>query len=144
MNKKSLGTKILAVTFVLLIMVFLFGLGYLSGMLFSGGGSSGQSVPADLSTLNSVKSLLSEEFLYGENTQEYNDKLIDDAIRGMVNAQNDPYTVYMSPEELSEFTSSLSASIVGIGVRYNELDYGILIAEVLENSPAEKAGMQAG
>ncbi|MCR5067284.1 MAG: PDZ domain-containing protein, partial [Erysipelotrichaceae bacterium] len=47
-------------------------------------------------------------------------------------------------EELSEFTSSLSASIVGIGVRYNELDYGILIAEVLENSPAEKAGMQAG
>ena len=55
-----------------------------------------------------------------------------------------PIVSILSSVSFHSASSSLSASIVGIGVRYNELDYGILIAEVLENSPAEKAGMQAG
>ena len=144
MNKKNIGKKILAATFILLITVFIFGLGYISGTLFSGSGK-GSGTPADLNTLDSVKSLLRTDFLYGEDTDKYNEKLIDDAIRGMVNAQNDPYTQYMSKEELDAFTSSLDASIVGIGVRYSELeDSGILVSEVLENSPAEAAGVQAG
>ena len=61
MNRKSLGSKILAVSFALLFLIFVFGMGYLFGTLFSGGSSnSGQTVPADLNTLNSVKSLLSQ------------------------------------------------------------------------------------
>ncbi|MBR5049082.1 MAG: S41 family peptidase [Erysipelotrichaceae bacterium] len=144
MNRNKIGKVILTTTFVLLITVFIFGLGYLTGSLFNGGGSSGNDTPADLNTLNSVKSLLQQEFLYGEDTDAYSDKLIDDAIRGMVDAQKDPYTVYMSAEELNEFTSSLTANFVGIGVRYSELEDGILVSEVLDFSPAQAAGVQAG
>ena len=41
------------------------------------------------STLDAVLKIMTTKFYYGEGTEEYKTKLIEDAIKGMVNAQGD-------------------------------------------------------
>ncbi len=66
-------------------------------------------------------------------------------VEGMVNALGDPYTEYFSAEEYAVFTASMSdESLVGIGIVFTITDKGLLLNEVLEGSPAQKAGMKAG
>ena len=72
--------------------------------------------------------------------------LIEGGVRGMIDALNDPYTVYLSSEELSEFNKSMSGSFSGIGaeVRINPDRDRIEIVTPLEDSPAWNAGVLAG
>ena len=67
------------------------------------------------------------------------------AIRGMVGALADPYTAYLSREDLRLEQSDLEGSFHGIGayVGTNSEGYPIIISP-MENSPAEAAGILAG
>ena len=94
--------------------------------------------------LEAVYDIMVKDFYYGDDSEDYKDKLIYDAINGMVDAQGDIHTDYMTPEEVRQFTGSLESNIVGIGIRYTELDGEILVREVLRDSPAQKAGIQEG
>ncbi len=55
----------------------------------------------------------------------------------------DEYSGYLTPENYHAFNQSTSRSYIGIGVALRETDLGILITDVVENSPAEQAGIQA-
>ena len=72
-------------------------------------------------------------------------ELNDAAIRGMVGALADPYTIYLSQESLRLDQSDLEGSFHGIGayVDTNSEGYPIIISP-MENSPAEAAGILAG
>jgi carboxyl-terminal processing protease len=72
------------------------------------------------------------------------DKLSEAAIRAMVEAVGDPYTVYMSKEEWTGFQSQLSRNYSGIGVSIGQDGKGLFIGDVFTGSPAAKAGLQAG
>ena len=68
-----------------------------------------------------------------------------DAINGMV-AGLDPYTTYMDKKESELFEESTSGEYAGIGaviVKPKDDEYAE-IAEILENSPAHKAGLSIG
>ena len=67
------------------------------------------------------------------------------AIRGMVGALADPYTAYLSREDLRLDQADLEGSFHGIGayVGTNSEGYPIVISP-MENSPAEAAGILAG
>ncbi len=67
------------------------------------------------------------------------------AIRGMVGALADPYTSYLSRDDLRLDQSDLAGSFHGIGayVGTNSEGYPIIISP-MENSPAEAAGILAG
>ena len=67
------------------------------------------------------------------------------AIRGMVGALADPYTSYLSRDDLRLDQSDLEGSFHGIGayVGTNSEGYPIIISP-MENSPAEAAGILAG
>ncbi len=93
---------------------------------------------------DSVLQILTSKFYYGSSDEEYRNALLNDAIKGMVNAQGDIHTEYMTPEELAEFSGSLESSFVGIGVRYNEINDNIFVIDVVYSSPAEKAGILPG
>jgi len=69
-------------------------------------------------------------------------KLIDGAIRGMVDALGDPYTSYMDPEELKEFQTSLSSSFEGIGTEVTMQNNRLTVVSPFKDSPAEKAGIR--
>ena len=67
------------------------------------------------------------------------------AIKGMVGALADPYTAYLSRDDLRLDQSDLEGSFHGIGayVGTNSEGYPIIISP-MENSPAEAAGILAG
>lgn len=65
------------------------------------------------------------------------------AITGMVEALNDPYTVYVPPTETGEFNKELTGDFVGIGVQVVTRDGWLTVVSPLEDTPAFKAGIQA-
>ncbi|MGG3470121.1 S41 family peptidase [Neobacillus pocheonensis] len=69
-------------------------------------------------------------------------KLINGAIDGMVEALDDPYSDYMSKDEAKSFHSSISSSFEGIGAEIQEKDGHITIVSPIKGSPAEKAGLK--
>ena len=64
------------------------------------------------------------------------------AIKGFVNSLDDPYTVFMDPNETEEFTASLDGKLEGIGAELTVIDGKLTIVTPLKNSPAEKAGLR--
>ncbi len=141
--KNSILKNLLIVTFVILSAVLCFGGGYLVAN-YTQSSEDTTSVSSKFSTLERVYDYLVNDFYYGNDSDEYKQQLINDAIKGMVDAQGDPHTEYMTSDELASFTGSLESSFVGIGVTYQEVDGKIFIASVIRSSPAEAAGMIAG
>ncbi|MCQ2743611.1 MAG: S41 family peptidase [bacterium] len=73
-------------------------------------------------------------------------KTADDAyvaIDTMLASLNDPYTRFLQPKEFSEETQSIKGSLKGIGTQIGLRDGNLVIIAPLEDSPAEKAGLQA-
>jgi len=69
-------------------------------------------------------------------------KLVWGAITGMVNALDDPYTVFLNPKDNKEFKDDIGGSFQGIGAQLGLKDGKIIIQTPLKGSPAEKAGLQ--
>ncbi len=67
------------------------------------------------------------------------------AVKGMMDALNDPYSAYLDPETYRLFQSNLQGKFEGIGaeVALNNDNRPVIIAP-LENSPAFKAGLKTG
>ncbi len=71
--------------------------------------------------------------------------LIDGASRGMVAAAGDKYTVFLDQKETLAFNQSMNGSIGGgVGVQLGTRSDLLTIVRVLKNTPAEKAGLEAG
>ena len=68
------------------------------------------------------------------------------AMRGMMDALKDPYTVYLSPREIQGLNESLSGgNFGGIGVYiFQDPKSGTVLVEPIESLPAAKAGMKPG
>jgi carboxyl-terminal processing protease len=70
-------------------------------------------------------------------------KQIHGAIKGLLGSIDDPYTVYMNPDENKAFMTSLEGSFEGIGAELSVNNQGLVVVSALKNSPAEKAGLKA-
>ncbi|MCL2461572.1 MAG: S41 family peptidase [Defluviitaleaceae bacterium] len=88
-----------------------------------------------------VMALIEDEYMGGDVTPE---ELYDAAMHGMTSAL-DPYSQYFTDAELNSFMAPLSGEYFGIGVMIQEdADGQAVIAQVVADSPAEKAGLKAG
>lgn len=81
-------------------------------------------------------------------TQRYIDapdqaRLREGAIRGMVEALNDPYTTYVPAADQRNFAKDLTGEYVGIGAQVNIQQGWLTIVSPLEDSPAYHAGLMA-
>ena len=65
------------------------------------------------------------------------------AIETMLASLNDPYTRFLDPKEFSEENQSIKGSLKGIGTQIGMRDDQLVIIAPLEDSPAERAGLQA-
>ncbi len=68
-------------------------------------------------------------------------ELIFGAIRGMVAAVGDPYTVFLPPDESESFLDDLAGKFDGIGAEIAIRNGRLTIVSPIEESPAEKAGL---
>ncbi len=80
---------------------------------------------------------------YIEDTDR--EKLFEGALKGMVAALEDPYSYYLTEEELEDFNVATSGTYQGIGVQIEKSeDNQIMIFQVFKNSPAMEAGLLTG
>lgn len=70
--------------------------------------------------------------------------LLEGAIQGMIHSLNDPYTQYLSPEQLKDFQGALEGEYVGVGVHLEQGEVYPKVVDVLKNSPASSAGILSG
>lgn len=93
-------------------------------------------------TLEEFKAILEQKYMGQVNEQD----LIDGAIKGYVEGLKDPYTEYLTKDEMQDLTDETNSKYVGIGVYVaNDTKTDtILVAGVMNGSPALSAGMQAG
>ncbi len=68
-------------------------------------------------------------------------KMQDGAIRGMIEALDDPYTVYVPESERRGFEKDLTGQYVGIGASVNLVEGWLTIVSPMEDSPAYKSGI---
>jgi carboxyl-terminal processing protease len=67
------------------------------------------------------------------------------AIVGLTESLDDRgHTRYLTPEEVAARDESLSGTFVGVGVVIDEQSGSFMIVRVIEDSPAERAGMAVG
>jgi carboxyl-terminal processing protease len=66
------------------------------------------------------------------------------ALKGMVAGTGDPYTVYLDPEEATEFAANLEGSFEGIGAEIGIKEDRLQIVAPIDGAPAQKAGLMPG
>ncbi|MBT7553100.1 S41 family peptidase, partial [bacterium] len=66
------------------------------------------------------------------------------AIAGMVNAVDDPYTIFFDPKIAEEFNRELNGSFFGIGAEIGRKGGYLVVVAPLPDTPAENAGLKAG
>jgi carboxyl-terminal processing protease len=104
-----------------------------------------ETVPTTDSHLDAVKEAWDTIFRdYVDQSKIDANALSQAAIKGMVEALNDPYTAYFAPETYQVFLKSLAGKFEGIGATVGVRDKQIMITAPLPNSPADRAGIRAG
>ena len=93
-------------------------------------------------TLQKYKEIIDKYYL-GEVDEE---KLKEGAIKGYIEGLGDPYTEYISADEMEDYLSDTMGNFVGIGIYMvkNTEKGKIQVLAPIKGSPAEKAGIQAG
>jgi carboxyl-terminal processing protease len=72
------------------------------------------------------------------------EKLEQGALDGMIRALDDRFSAYFTPEEARLFRQSVSGEFDGIGVSVEKDRRGLLVAQVFDGSPAQRAGIHKG
>lgn len=70
------------------------------------------------------------------------DVLVHGAIRGMVEAWNDPYTRFVDAEQLKDEEMNLEGRYGGLGMYIGEKDSKVLVISPIEGTPADRAGIK--
>ncbi len=77
----------------------------------------------------------------GNETIEEDD-LVHGAIHGMVAAWGDPYTRFVTPEQLKEEEIEMEGQYGGLGIYIGQRDGRTLIISPIEDTPADRAGLK--
>ena len=121
--------------------------GYQIGVRTGGASNASASGSIDLSRFNQVLQIVLDQHV-GEKVDQ---QLVDGAIKGLVNALDDPYSVYLTTDEMQAMIDGLSGSFEGIGAVIEtrtvagdpcttiSLDCQLIVVSPIDGSPAAKA-----
>lgn len=106
-------------------------------------GKSDVAIDTNFVKLRNVLNLVKEDFLFDDYTME---ELEDGAIRGMLNALDDPYTSYFNASQSESFLTETEGEYEGVGMY---ITYGTdiewpMVLSPIKGSPAYEAGVKAG
>jgi carboxyl-terminal processing protease len=92
-----------------------------------------------LKTFWQVRDILQKKYIHTEKLD--GQAMSYGAVKGMVEALDDPYTEFMDPQDTLDFNESLNSELEGIGAEMTVRDQLLLVVSVLKGSPAEKEGL---
>jgi len=129
MQKKSY----LVIIFLIGILVTL----HLNGHSLNSLVAMGENIFIKMQIFNLILQELQQSYVEEVNPVE----LIEDAIKGML-SNLDPHTTYLSREQFEIWQQKFNG-FIGFGIHYNYIRGNLIITSVIENSPAEQAGIWA-
>lgn len=157
---KIRASKYLSIYLSIILFIISFGLGFLVGQTIyvkkQISNEEGQTEILKVMNLNrSISHTDSVDFnqfwqVWDRIKEKYVKKSVKDvdlfygAVRGMVYALNDPYSLFFPPKAAEEFTKDLSGELEGIGAEIGIKNNKLIIVSPLSDSPAEKAGLRPG
>ena len=97
----------------------------------------------NIETLLQTYRELIDKYYLGEVNEE---DLKEGAVRGYIEGLGDPYTEYISKEEMEEYMQDTLGNYVGIGIYMttNAKNGHIVVLATMKGSPAENAGLKPG
>ena len=143
MNRK----KVRYLFLLLAILILVFGIGWKGGQYHQ---STSNITSLSITQSLTQSPLFNEVFRALENSYLEKEKLANQkeliygAIQGMVASLDDPYTIFLKPEENKEFKENLAGSFGGVGIQLGYKDKQLAVISPLEGTPAQKAGVKAG
>ncbi|HRU44526.1 MAG TPA: PDZ domain-containing protein, partial [Spirochaetota bacterium] len=91
-----------------------------------------------LSVFNSIK----KEYVDEDKIDDK--KLINGAIKGMLEAIGDPHTNYLSEKDMNDMNDTSSGNFGGVGMIIQSKDDYIVVVSPIEGTPAYRKGMKSG
>lgn len=92
-----------------------------------------------------IKNIMKGQWVYGDDYEDLEGTLDEQMFYGMTSFEEDPYTTYMSADDMDYFSNSIDKIQLGIGIsyymEYNGYPY---VLEVYKDSGAYNAGMKKG
>ena len=104
--------------------------------------ASQDELPAEFNRIAEVWELLREEHIKGDSLDPQ--AISDGAIRGMLEALNDPYASYLDSRQFEIANQDLKGYFEGIGAEVTLRNGQITVLAPLPDTPAEKAGIRPG
>lgn len=98
----------------------------------------------ELALFSKAYNVMKNQWYFGKDVEDLETKLIEGAISGMMMSDVDRHTNYMSQQEATDFTNSLSGTLTGVGCSIYSVGGIFLIDKVFPLAPAEIAGMKSG
>ncbi len=71
-------------------------------------------------------------------------KMVNGAIKGMTASLEDPYTMYLPPQDNKTSGENLNGKFYGVGIELGYIEKTLAVIAPLDGSPAEAAGLEAG
>ena len=136
---RNFGKRIL----YLVLVVAIGFVGYFAGILQERTGGSAGSFADEALRLKKLNELIEKNYYFRENIDEK--KAFERAMAGYVNHLNDPFSSYISGDDLTSFTEEIEGNYVGIGVEITVDENNFLtVINSFDGSAAQKAGIQTG
>jgi len=102
----------------------------------------GQPALIDFSLFWDAWRIIEKKYVNRDDLNRQN--MIYGAIAGLLKSLDDPYSVFMEPEESKKFIDDMGGSFEGIGAEVGIRKGVLTIIAPLEGMPAQKAGLKAG
>lgn len=118
--------------------------GLVLGVAVSGGRLVGDVGAADedyegLETFTNILTLVKRNYVEEVSTRE----LVEGAINGMLTSL-DPHSAYLTPEDYKELQVETRGTFGGLGIEITQRDGMLTVVAPIEDTPAYRAGIQAG
>jgi len=139
MSMKNIRNLVLGLTVLVLFGAVCFRVGQISSkesvMVMNNG-------KLDLSLMWKVKDVLGKDYLDKSKLDEK--KMVYGAIEGMVESLDDPYTMFLPPQENKSSNEDLAGKFGGVGIQLGYKDKNLAVMSPLAKTPADIAGVKAG
>ncbi|OGO17435.1 MAG: hypothetical protein A2Z02_05040 [Chloroflexi bacterium RBG_16_48_7] len=100
-------------------------------------------LPKEFNVLNEAWSIINSDYV--DKTKIDSQKLGDGAVKGMIDALGDKFSVFVDPANTKLEANQLTGKFTGIGAYVGlSKDRVIMISAPMDNSPAKEAGLKSG
>jgi carboxyl-terminal processing protease len=130
---------VLALSGVIAVYAVIGGLPFVGGLLTTSAQDAANDSAAQMRIVESVLRHIQNDYVDEPNME----KVRVGALRGLAGGL-DPYSSFLTAEQVKSFESNKNTSRVGIGAEFSQLSRYLYVISAIKGSPAEKAGLKSG